>query len=202
MIKILFHDKRIFLTENVKVFLAENKIKSAFILFQADKAKLQSLLDQLLISEVNEAIIEGNPETLLSLFGQVFHPIVAAGGVVFNLKQEILFIFRRGKWDLPKGKLDPGETIQQCAVREVMEETGLEQASIVKPIMITYHIYIENGTSIFKTTHWYEMKTEAYYLKPQREEGITHALWVSRHAVHHQLRKTYESILDLFAQLD
>lgn len=201
MIKVLFHEKRIFLTPKAEVFLAEQKIKSAFIVFKADKSKLLSLLDQLLISDLQEAIVEGDPQELLDLFNHIFQPIVAAGGMVFNTNQEILFIFRRGKWDLPKGKLDPGESIQACAAREVMEETGLEQVSIVKPLMVSYHIYIEHGIPIFKTTYWYEMTTEVHKLTPQREEGITQALWVSRHNVRHQLSKTYESVVDLFAHL-
>ena len=84
--------------------------------------------------------------------------IIAGGGVVVNEKNQVLFIYRRKKWDLPKGKLDPGEDIKACAIREVMEETGIRNLTIGKLIIVTTHSYEEKGLNMQKETHWFEMK--------------------------------------------
>ena len=85
--------------------------------------------------------------------------IQAGGGLVENEQREVLFIFRRGKWDLPKGKLDRGETLEQCAIREVEEETGVGQLQLIRFLLITEHEYVERGKKILKETHWWLMKT-------------------------------------------
>src|SRR4249919_1544763 len=87
--------------------------------------------------------------------------IKAGGGLVKNEKKEILFMFRRGKWDLPKGKLDPGESIEECAVREVVEETGLKKVELKHFLVTTYHTYTENGKHILKESHWYNMLSDS-----------------------------------------
>src|SRR3954447_7139070 len=84
--------------------------------------------------------------------------IIAAGGIVENEAGDILWQFRRGKWDLPKGKLDEGETIEECAVREVEEETGLHDIELGELVGITHHFYRENEEDIEKETHWFAMK--------------------------------------------
>ena len=110
-----------------------------------------------------------------------FQIIRAGGGVVFNDKGEALFIFRRGKWDLPKGKLDDGETIEQCALREVEEETGLKGVILKDFIMTTYHTYVEDGKQVLKESHWYRMEAKGKQtLTPQAEEDITEIRWVKR----------------------
>lgn len=108
-------------------------------------------------------------------------PCKAAGGVVISGDTSlILLIKRNGVWDLPKGKLENGETIPECALREVAEETGLKGLFIASFICETYHEYELNGKLIGKTTHWYLMKGEGVTeqkLKPQQEEGITKLAW-------------------------
>ncbi|HLG03659.1 MAG TPA: NUDIX domain-containing protein, partial [Bacteroidia bacterium] len=84
--------------------------------------------------------------------------IEAAGGVVLNDNHELLLIFRKGKWDLPKGKMDAGETPQQAAMREVSEECGIGKLKIVRPLEPTFHTYLEKGKFILKKTWWYEMR--------------------------------------------
>lgn len=202
MIKVLFQDKRIFLVPDAKAFLINQHIKNAFVQFNADSQGLHTLIDQLLISDFENAIVEGDPISLVALFNEVFVPITACGGVVVNPDNEILFIHRRGKWDLPKGKLDEGETIEECAVREVMEETGVANVEIVDSMLTTFHIYAEGGNYIFKTTHWFEMFSADKVLSPQREEGITKAVWIHKHNVGLPLNKTYESIRDIFQYME
>jgi hypothetical protein len=95
---------------------------------------------------------------LYKAFKKKFTLIMAGGGLVQNEKNEVLLIFRRGKWDLPKGKLDKGESIEDCAIREVQEETGLLNISLEGPLMTTYHTYHEGSRYILKESHWYGMK--------------------------------------------
>src|ERR1700759_1274699 len=107
--------------------------------------------------------------------------IIAAGGLVLNDNNELLMIFRRGKWDLPKGKLDEGEKIEECAIREVAEETGLEHLTLEEKIYDTYHIDVQNTEEMLKRTAWYKMKgTSADKIKPQKEENILEAIWVKQ----------------------
>lgn len=200
MIKINFNEKRIFLTEQALPFLAEKNLKNAHIIFSMNASKMLDFIDEIQVSDIQDIVIEGNPTDILQLFQDQLVPITAAGGLVVNPSNEILFIYRRKRWDLPKGKLDPGESIEECAIREVQEETGINKLKIVKPLLTTYHIYIENGI-VFKKTYWYLMHSEHQKLNPQLEEGITKAVWVHRNNIQLQLQKTYDSILDLFEEM-
>ena len=123
--------------------------------------------------------------------------IIAGGGVVVNEKNQVLFIYRRKKWDLPKGKLDPGEDIKACAIREVMEETGIRDLTIGNLIIVTTHSYEENGMNMQKETHWFEMKASTVdnsTLTPQLEEDIEKIEWVSLENLEEYLSETYTSI--------
>lgn len=108
----------------------------------------------------------------------------AAGGVLYKAEsfpREVLLMKRRGLWDLPKGKLEEGESIEECAVREVKEETGAKNLSIGKFLCETYHEFEENGKRYGKTTHWYSMKFDQNKaeLEPQTEEEITELKWIN-----------------------
>ncbi len=116
-------------------------------------------------------------EQLWRDFQAQYQLIEAAGGVVFNPRGEALLLFRRGSWDLPKGKIDPGETVEQAALREVREETGLQHLEIIKPLPVTYHTYRQGRQRILKRTYWFEMKTPDLVLVPQTEEDIELAVW-------------------------
>jgi 8-oxo-dGTP pyrophosphatase MutT (NUDIX family) len=120
---------------------------------------------------------------------------MAGGGIVFNEQKEVLFIFRRGKWDLPKGKLDKGETIEACALREVMEETGLEKVDLRSFIGNTYHTYREKKKYILKTSKWYSMFAPANQkLVPQQEEDIEEMVWLPREKWDQVFGNTYPLI--------
>ncbi len=112
-------------------------------------------------------------------------PVIAAGGIVFRYKNgeeepQVLMIYRNGKWDLPKGKLEPPESISMCAVREVAEEVGCDIPAIVKKVGTTYHEYPEKGNIMGKTTHWYSMiLTKDENLQPEEKEGIMEVRWMS-----------------------
>jgi 8-oxo-dGTP pyrophosphatase MutT (NUDIX family) len=102
----------------------------------------------------------------------------AAGGYVQNARGQLLVFFRRGAWDMPKGKIDPGETPEQAAVREVQEETGLVNLELGAFLGHTYHIYPQKGERILKITWWYHMRTSDEQLTPQVEEDIEQIQWV------------------------
>lgn len=126
------------------------------------------------------------------------HKIIAGGGIVENEKKRILFQFRRGKWDLPKGKLDEGETIEECAVREVEEETGLRNIELGELVGVTHHFYTENGNDIEKETHWFAMKISGpQTLAPQVEEDITELRWVAENELHDYLSNTFKNIVEI-----
>lgn len=112
-------------------------------------------------------------------FKKLFRIIEAAGGIVNRPNGDILFIKRLGKWDLPKGKMEKGESREESAIREIEEETNLRNVELLDFINTTYHIYIErNGDKVLKFTHWFEMNFEGEDTsKPQIEEGITEVAW-------------------------
>lgn len=118
-------------------------------------------------------------ETFESLFDTA-EGIVAAGGVVKNDKGELLLIYRRGYWDLPKGKVEKGEKIINAAKREVEEETGVRVEEITTEPFLTYHCYTLKGKQCIKETHWYDMVAQPKQgdLVPQLEEDIEVAAWV------------------------
>lgn len=132
-------------------------------------------------------------------FESLFTLIAAAGGKVRNLKKELLWIKRLGKWDFPKGKIEEGETIETAAVREVEEECGIVDLQILKPLPSTYHIYKLKNSLILKQTFWFEMKTsDNSELVPQLEEDIEQAVWMSEENSFKALQNTYPSIRRLF----
>jgi 8-oxo-dGTP pyrophosphatase MutT (NUDIX family) len=123
--------------------------------------------------------------------------IIAAGGIVMNPNKEILWIFRRGFWDLPKGKLDPNETIEACAIREVMEETGISHLVLWKLILTTTHQYHDKylNKEVEITIYWYAMTTDTLQDgTPQTEEDIEAIAWVKQADMAPYLAKTYDTI--------
>ena len=124
--------------------------------------------------------------------------IEAGGGVIFNEKNEILLIFRRGKWDLPKGKLDPGESIIDCALREVIEETGLQNLTLVGKLTSSLYCYREKEQLFYKQVQWFKMRTsDQHNLTPQLEEDITELKWVNLQELDPYLENTFDTIKDV-----
>ncbi|MDR1950807.1 MAG: NUDIX domain-containing protein [Bacteroidales bacterium] len=124
-------------------------------------------------------------ETSFSSFKNAFKIVKAGGGLVKNSNGEFLVIFRKEHWDLPKGKLDKGETTEACAIREVREETGISNLKIVKKLPKTYHLFVNaNDEIVLKKCYWFEMETnDEHLLKPQIEEEILEAIWVSKEKI-------------------
>ncbi len=128
-------------------------------------------------------------------FCSLFTIIEAAGGLVKNPEDELLMIYRLGKWDLPKGKMEEGETAMESALREVQEECGIPEPKVKGERLTMYHTYKQDGEFILKKTYWFEMYLKAETeLTPQKEEDIEWAVWASRGEVREYLNNTYASI--------
>ena len=155
----------------------------------------RKVVNQLVRGEVSSFYVQAaDVELAWQAFKQNFTVIEAAGGVVMK-NHEMLFIHRNGKWDLPKGKLEIDESIAVCAVREVAEECGISQLTIVKELASTYHTYRQAGENVLKITYWFLMEcTDESSLTPQKDEGIDLVEWKNKQAVQLALENTYPNI--------
>lgn len=138
----------------------------------------------------------------IALFKSQYHMIEAAGGVVEKDKK-VLMIFRLGKWDLPKGKIEQGESVEEGAVREVEEECGVE-VELNELVISTWHTYHHKGKDMLKKTYWYHMDcSNDEEMQPQQEEGIEQVAWLKPKEVEIARQNTYKSIefvLDTWAE--
>ncbi|MBK6363843.1 MAG: NUDIX domain-containing protein [Saprospiraceae bacterium] len=131
-------------------------------------------------------------------FKSHFMEIEAGGGLVKNEKNEYLFIYRRGSWDLPKGKIETYETKKQATLREIEEETGIGKMEIIHKLGVTRHTYRSNvGKRIIKKSHWYLIETVKQKLKPQVTEDIEKAQWMTLDTFFGKKRRVYPNILDV-----
>ena len=134
----------------------------------------------------------------LNKFMKDYRLVKAAGGVVTDDDARVLLIFRKGKWDLPKGKVEDNEPLELCANREVVEETGLSELTLRTPLAVTYHIYTEKGKDFLKETHWFLFDAPGkQQLQPQTEEGISKVEWVKREDLKEHTDNTYLLIKDV-----
>ena len=125
-------------------------------------------------------------------------PVTAAGGWVENSFGEVLWIHRLSQWDLPKGKLESGEAIDECAVREVEEECGIDGITLGPKLCETLHSYEMKGVAYVKTTHWFRMKVDGRpELTPQTEEGIEDVRWMAEAEWREAAKETYATIQEV-----
>lgn len=185
-------DKPILLTTEVE---QETNFKN-FLLKKAVMYKVIRTLNRKKIDHVR--LIGKKEHKLLKQFLKLLPNVVAGGGKVYNDKGEVLFIYRNNKWDLPKGKIEGSETIEETAIREVSEETGVNGLKITKPLPTTYHIFKRNGRYKIKVTYWFEMKTTFKgRLWPQENEGITKVQWLDKKEIKDAMKKSYANIRQL-----
>lgn len=149
-------------------------------------------------TKLNIAFICDNPEEILTEITHKYCYIKAAGGLVKSKKSKHLFIFRRGKWDLPKGKIDQGESLEHAAIREVIEETGLKNVFITHKIDDTFHFYKAKSKIVIKKTCWFAMKNMGDdTLIPQKEEDIEEAKWVKQDQIKKLKENMFSSVIDI-----
>lgn len=201
MYKVFIYNKAVFIG-----FPYEKTVKTYQQLNELDVQKIFNVLK----NDDCEGLIIGNKnwtsqdiENCWKQFCGYFTPIIAAGGVVYNAKHEILLIYRLQKWDLPKGKLEESENIEECAVREVEEECNVTNLKIKHALPNTYHCYpLKNGDWALKTTYWFVMTTNFEgELIPQTEEGIEKVEWVKIEDLQPYIQNTYPSLVDLLQNL-
>jgi len=198
-VKIFFGNKIIYINNSGSV----NNVNAKAI-FIASLNDLEKAYTQFINHEKAAEIIfyNENVESLKQWFKSMFTIIEAAGGLVLNEENEYLFIFRKGRWDLPKGKIEKGESIEVAAIREVEEECGVNNLSIIKQLPDTYHIYSLKDKIILKPTYWFLMKTNYNgNLVPQIQEGITKVEWVTKERVDELLINAYESINEVMNKI-
>jgi ADP-ribose pyrophosphatase YjhB (NUDIX family) len=192
MHKVFVNDKPIVLTTAVE---EEDGFKN-YLLSRVSIGKVIKVLNKTSLKEVR--LIGKKEEKLLKKFLKKLPNVIAGGGKVYNTKGEILFIYRNDKWDLPKGKAERKETIEETALREVEEETGVKGLEIVRPLESTYHIFKRNGKHKIKITHWFEMKTTFEgELQPELSEGITQVKWLTAEESRTALENSYANIRSL-----
>jgi 8-oxo-dGTP pyrophosphatase MutT (NUDIX family) len=199
-IKIYYNDKPIIITTDREAYVNAHPNAAGYMhYYDAENAVYSMARQKLEDPEVAGVLIEGaDSQKMLAGLTSVFEMIEAGGGVVFNQHQQVLIIFRRGKWDLPKGKRDDGESIEDCAVREVIEETGITDLSIGEHIGDTYHLYRLQGKLMIKHSIWFRMVTTSDApLLPQAEEDILEAKWVNPADLPTYLENTYTAIRDV-----
>jgi 8-oxo-dGTP pyrophosphatase MutT (NUDIX family) len=199
-IKIYFGDKPLFLCDNVdKTIEPYIHHDDAVFIDELDTHTVKSMIHEMEQPNVHAGVFfHPNLEELRKAFFKKFSLIIAAGGLVWNEKDEILMIFRRGKWDLPKGKLDKGEKLEDCAIREVEEETGLKNPKLISPLIVTYHTYHEGSKFILKESHWYIMKVSGEQkLTPQTEEDIFDIKWVNKNDLEKYRKDSFPLITDV-----
>lgn len=199
-IKIYFNDKPVYLCDEIDKEI--NDIlhhPDAVFIDELSGPAIKSLLHEIKKDEFHAGVVWNTDlEKLKKTFFKHFKLIEAAGGIVQNDKKELLFIYRLGKWDLPKGKVEKGENFEECAVREVEEETGLTNLKLKSKTGETYHTYDAFGKHYLKISHWYYITClKKQTLVPQTEEDITDIKWVKTKDMKEPLANTYPSIKDV-----
>ena len=199
MYKVFVYDKPVIITSGGD----GNYLRDRTLFLRYDGASELALLlqDMDKVNDFDEVQLwHPDLEFLWKEFSQFFKVMQAAGGLVRHSDGRYLVIKRHGKWDLPKGKLEAGESESEGALREVEEETGVENLSLGDKIEVTYHAWPRGDQWILKHTHWYHMSTDSSkVLTPQAIEDITEAVWLPAEELEQVRQNTYGSIRGLIA---
>jgi 8-oxo-dGTP pyrophosphatase MutT (NUDIX family) len=192
---------KIFYRRHHFVFDVNHTDSEPFVVInQFDVELITSLLSYLKTCTKPQVILIKQPDGF-NLMLKSFKVISAAGGAVFNTDGELLIMKRKGLWDLPKGKLDKGESIEKAAVREVEEECNVFDIKLKKKLAVTYHLYFEKRW-LLKETHWFKMKTNKWEdATPQVEEEIEKIKWVKLNKLDLDKLDTYNNIRYVIRQL-
>ncbi len=198
MVKIYTNDRRIFICDKNE----EHPIADLILLLSGNEKKddLLSLIQAFEENSLVNSLVFRTPyvENTWKNFSNIYKVMEAAGGIIFNSQGELLMIYRNDKWDLPKGKVEYGETIAAAALREVNEECGIEKLEIIREAKTTYHTYPYGDQRILKSTYWFIMQCyDPENIKPQLEEGITELKWIPKSNLPFIASQSYSSIISL-----
>jgi 8-oxo-dGTP pyrophosphatase MutT (NUDIX family) len=199
--KIYFEHKKVVIADEADLaFKGENVLYAAY----DNESILKDLVHVLLtVPSLQTLFVFGpKPDIIWKAFQSYYTLLDAAGGLVTNKAGHALLIFRKGKWDLPKGKIEVNESISNAALREVIEECGVKDLNITAELCKTYHIYTLHGKEILKVSHWFAMRSNdsETSLVPQTEEGITEARWMSANEALTILNNSYSSVRDVLTR--
>ena len=184
------------------IFSASDVAGECFCLRLADGERIsRAKIIDFLVNYNKVVVIADNPRPVFEDFAAQFVWVEAAGGVVRNQNGEVVMISRNGRWDLPKGHREVGESFPMCAARETEEETGVKVGSVGRLLCTTLHCYNIYGRWELKHTAWYEMQATSEELTPQSEEGIVCAEWVTIEEVAERIKESYPTIKSVFAAL-
>lgn len=200
IIKIYFDNKPLFLCDDVDVSLQPYiHHDDAVFIDELNLHTIKSMIHEMQEESVHAGVFfHKDLNELKKAFFKKFTMIQAAGGFVLNENKEVLMMFRRGKWDLPKGKMDKGESFEECATRETEEETGLKNIKLISPLITTYHTYHEGSRYMLKETKWFKMKVDGEQkLIPQEEEQITKLEWVAKVDLKKYMSNSFPSVVDV-----
>lgn len=191
---------KVFLNDSLIILSTQKDFGNEFTSMPIKKTNLQKVFKKVESGKLkNLNLYHKKEDKLLKHLKKKLKTVIAGGGLVINKKGEILFIHRKGKWDLPKGKTEKNETIEESAVREVIEETQVKDLIVKKLIQPTYHIIKTRDTYKLKETFWFEMHTSyTGELKPETSESIDQAVWKDLDGTKSALLDTYENIKLLF----
>jgi len=196
--KVFIKDKLILFTENTNIPMMDKNV--LFYRYQGMDMLMLEFEHFIRTKKIKTLVVyrKKNADKLFKSFIGRFKLTRAAGGAVISKKDEVLMIFRHGRWDLPKGKKNSGERNRETAIREVMEETGIQQAEIKKKLSVTYHFYRRNKKLIVKKTHWFLMKAKRKQaMIPAEHEGIVKVKWVPFENARRKSNKTFRSITEV-----
>jgi 8-oxo-dGTP pyrophosphatase MutT (NUDIX family) len=199
LLKIYFYNKPLFLTDTITKDIEDylHRSDAIFIEELSDHA-VRTMIYEMQLPDIYAGVyLYKDVNKVLEAFKKELECIQAAGGFVYT-SNKVLLIFRRGKWDLPKGKLDEGEDLETCAIREIKEETGVEKIQLEQPLTITYHTYYQDGKHILKESHWFLIKArEEEEFAPQTDEDIEKCEWVPFQNLGSYMSNTHSSIADV-----
>ena len=185
---------KVFVNQDVIILTSEIPFGKKINLYDLKKKSLDEII-YLVKKHHKIFLFNKNSEKLVSTFKKKIKLVKAGGEIVKNINNETLFIYRRNKWDLPKGKMDKGETIDQTALREVKEETGIKNLSITDFKMNTYHVFKKGKEYRIKETSWFNMlSTQKGNFSPESKEGITKVVWKSNKKIK-KIKNTFPNIM-------
>ena len=200
MYKVFINDRSLILTDDYADYTSA--YDTIFITYASEDAFFE-LIELLRDSPVLKSVVVFHEklDDLWNIFCKKFTLISAAGGIVQN-KDRILFIYKNNHWDLPKGKMENGESSEKAALREVKEECGLKQLSLKGPHAITYYLFNEKGNTLLKKTEWFLMTSpDEGPLIGDKKEGITDVKWMDKNSWKSDQQNSFPSVINMLSNL-